>query len=169
VGVKISIEKKESLLKKIAQEPNISLKRLSKESQVGYTTLVGWRQEMQKAGGLPENRVVLVTNAENWSSNEKFLVVVTTVGMNEHEKNEYCRSKGLYAEQVEVWTKACRQANGSSTQMASEFREELKAEVIKSKAFERELGRKEKALAEIAALLVLRKKAHAIWGENEGD
>jgi len=34
---------------------------------------------------------------------------------------------------------------------------------------EAELRRKEKALAETAALLVLKKKAQAIWGEPEGE
>ena len=51
----------------------------------------------------------------------------------------------------------------------SELRAELKEETKKVKNLERELIRKEKALAETAALLVLRKKACAIWGENEED
>jgi len=54
---------------------------------------------------------------------------------------EYCRSKGLYVEQVTAWRDACIQANGGVAQEA--------------------------ALAETAALLVLRKKANAIWGDGE--
>jgi transposase len=37
------------------------------------------------------------------------------------------------------------------------------------KKLERELRRKEKALAEAAALLVLQKKVQAIWGDEDDD
>ena len=89
--------------------------------------------------------------------------------MNAQEKSEYCRRKGLYPEQIDEWEKVCIHANGSAVQVASELRAELKEEAKKVKNLERELIRKEKALAETAALLVLRKKACAIWGENEED
>lgn len=46
-------------------------------------------------------------------------------------------------------------------------REAIRDERQKNRMLERELARKEKALAETAALLVLRKKAQAIWGESE--
>ncbi len=42
-----------------------------------------------------------------------------------------------------------------------------KADEKRIKELERDLKRKEKALVETAALLVLRKKAQAIWGDTE--
>lgn len=88
--------------------------------------------------------------------------------MNEHEKGEYCRRNGIYAEQLGEWEKTCIQANAAE-RADSEVHEELKMQARKTRELERELARKEKALAEAAALLVLRKKADAIWGENEAD
>jgi hypothetical protein len=174
---KISAEKKESLLKKMARDSNISLKKLGRENQVGYSTLCGWRQVMRateqsvSVGGSEPTRDTLKAkvNAEAWPSNRKFLAVVSTLSMNAQEKSEYCRSKGLYVEQLDTWGKICSQANGLSTQASSELREELRETAHKVKELERELFRKEKALAEAAALLVLRKKATAIWEENEED
>jgi len=51
---------------------------------------------------------------------------------------------------------------------AAEHRE-LQQERKKTRKLEKELRRKEKALAEAAALLVLQKKAQAIWGDGEDD
>ena len=82
---------------------------------------------------------------------------------------ECCRQKGLYAEQIEVWRKACLQANADSTAQAKAQREQAKKDRKRIKTLERELRRKEKALAETAALLVLQKKAQAIWEDGEDE
>lgn len=58
-------------------------------------------------------------------------------------------------------------ANGGIAKEAARLNRELKEAEKKNKQLARELDRKEKALAEAAALLVLRKKAEAIWGEPE--
>lgn len=165
--MKIGAKKKEELLRQLAQNPNISLRQLAKENNVGYSTLCQWRLSMQTAS--TKKTVRPETQAEQWSSRDKFLTVVAAKGMNAQEKSEYCRRKGLYPEQIDEWEKVCIHANGSAVQVVSELRAELKEEAKKVKNLERELIRKEKALAETAALLVLRKKACAIWGENEED
>jgi transposase len=80
---------------------------------------------------------------------------------------EYCRSKGLYVEQVNAWKDACMQANGGVAEQAARLQKELRQKERDYKKLEQELRRKEAALAETAALLVLRKKANAIWGDGE--
>lgn len=97
-----------------------------------------------------------------WSSAEKFAVVLETASMNEAERAQYARRKGLYVEQIAAWTAACRDANGALVE-----RPENRADKKRIQELERELNRKEKALAEAAALLVLRKKAQAIWGDED--
>ena len=62
---------------------------------------------------------------------------------------------------------ACRQANGTLIERPEALREQTRLDKKRIQELERELRRKEKALAEAAALLVLRKKAQAIWGEDE--
>ena len=90
-----------------------------------------------------------------------------TYPMNETELAEYCRSKGLFAEQIEAWRDACLQANGGVAKQSAALQQELKTEKKRSKELEKELRRKESALAETAALLTLRRKARAIWGDGE--
>lgn len=101
------------------------------------------------------------------SSGQKLAVVVETAAFNEAELAEYCRKKGLYVEQVKRWRAASEQAVTGGMVSAKAHREALRIEKQRVKELERELRRKEKALAETAALLTLRKKAAAIWGEGE--
>ena len=89
--------------------------------------------------------------------------------MNEAELAEYCRRKGLYVEQIAAWRKVCLQANANSVAQAKAQREQSKKDRKQIKRLERELHRKEKALAEAAALLILQKKAQAIWGDAEDE
>ena len=108
-------------------------------------------------------------NSEKWSPQDKFSVVLETATLSEIELSKYCRSKGLYVEQVKAWKDACMQANGGVAKQASELQTELKSKNKELRNLEKELHRKNAALAETAALLVLRKKANAIWGDNEDD
>lgn len=96
-------------------------------------------------------------------------MVLETAGLNTAELGEYCRARGLLAEQITVWRDACRTANASAVEQAREQRQQSKDDKKRIGALEKELRRKEKALAEAAALLILRKKAQAIWGDKEDE
>jgi hypothetical protein len=61
------------------------------------------------------------------------------------------------------------QANGGIAQQASQMQKNIRQKDREIKQLSQELRRKESALAETAALLVLRKKAQAIWGDNEAE
>lgn len=108
-------------------------------------------------------------NAEDWSSEDKFAVVLETASLNAAELAEYCRRKGLFAEQIATWKAVCGAANANAAQKAREVREQSKDDKKRIRELEKDLNRKEKALAEAAALLILRKKAQAIWGDKEED
>ena len=92
-------------------------------------------------------------------------MVVETVALNEAQLGEYCRKRGIYPEQLQRWRQSCEQANGEAKPPRAPA--ETRREAHRIQELERELRRKDKALAETAALLVLRKKADAIWGKDE--
>jgi transposase-like protein len=104
---------------------------------------------------------------EKHSASQKFAMVVATASLNEAELAEYCRKLGVYPEHVKAWRAQAERAMASGVVSAKELREAVASEKKRNKALERELHRKDKALAETAALLTLRKKAAAIWGEGE--
>lgn len=103
------------------------------------------------------------SNAEQWSNEAKFAVVLETQPMNEAEKAEYCRKKGLYPDQVERWRTTCISGMSSSESTS----EPLKAARNEIKRLKRKVDRKDKALAESAALLVLSKKFQALWEDED--
>lgn len=114
---------------------------------------------------MPSNK----KKSENWTANDKLAVVIETASLNEIQLSEYCRNKGLYREQIDQWKIAALSGYQNSTQMKRTQSQHRKEDKQIIKKLERELNRKDKALAETAALLVLSKKWEAIWGENEED
>ncbi|ESU31645.1 hypothetical protein G3A_15530, partial [Bacillus sp. 17376] len=80
-----------------------------------------------------------------------------------------CRKKGLYREQIEAWSETCLNANGREFNQTKQLNQKLNEEKKRTKSLEKDLLKKEKALAEAAAILLLKKKAQAIWGDKEDE
>lgn len=161
-----SAERKEAILRRMMPPENKLVSELAKEHGISEQTLYTWRRNLKSQGvPVPGNG----KNAEGWTSADKFGVVLETARLNEAELAEYCRSKGLFVEQIAAWREACQQANAAAPERDRELREQGKSDRKEIKQLKRELQRKEKALAEAAALIILRKKAQAIWGDPEDD
>ena len=157
-----SPEYKESILKRILPPNNESITKIAREEGLSEQTLRNWRDKARKSGYAAPGTDA---SPDEWSTQDKFLIVVETASPNETELAEYARKKGLYVEQIKAWKDACMNANGGIAKEAARLNKELKESHKERKKLERELQKKEKALAEAAALLVLTKKANAIWGE----
>lgn len=166
LGKRYTKEKKEAILNRMMPPNNEKISAISEELGITEATLYKWRKEARVSGNAtPGDGQV----SEKWSSQDKFLVVLETYTMNEAELAEYCRKKGLYKEQIKAWQATCLIANGSELNLTKQLNQELKEEKKKTKLVEKDLLRKEKALAEAAALLLLRKKAQAIWEVPEDE
>ncbi len=162
--MKYSPERKEAVLKKMLPPHNKSIPQIAAEEGISEPTLYLWRQQARSQGRLlPDGD----TTPAGWTSRDKFAAVLETAAMNEAELAEYCRQRGLYPEQIKLWRRACEQANDWEEAHAREMKEEIRVLKRQQKELERENRRKEKALAEAAALLVLKKKVAAIWGDGE--
>ena len=165
-GVRYTQERKAEIIQRMMPPNNESVAQISKEEGITEVTLYKWRKEARVAGSAtPGNGQI----SDKWSSQDKFLIVMETFSMNELELAEYCRKKGLYREQIEAWKSVCLQANGQAFDQEKQLNVQLKEEKQRAKALEKDLQKKEKALAEAAALLLLRKKAQAIWGDDEDE
>jgi len=154
-------ELKESVLDKLFNS-NLSYRQLSEETGIPRATLQQWKKNY-KINDVDELKG---TSAEGWSAEAKFAAVLHTATLSEVEMNTYCRENGLYPGQIKTWREACVRGNHpqAKLQQRSGHREDKR----KIQTLELELHRKEKALAEVTALLVLRKKYNALWeGEEE--
>lgn len=160
-----SEERKQSVIKKMMSQ-TLSIPQLSKEEGISDVTLYNWRKQARNKGlDVPGKK----TQGEQWSSEARFAVVLETASMNEEELSKYCRQKGLYAEQVADWKRNCLEANKRTDTRIKARSVSQRRDKQRIKRLEKELRRKEKALAETAALLVLRKKYNALWGEGEDE
>lgn len=107
---------------------------------------------------------------DEWPAEAKFAVVLETAALSEIELSEYCRRKGLYPEQVQQWRQACILGQQSARALQQAEKAQSKADKKRIRQLEQELRRKDKALAEAAALLILQKKLDAYWSNvDEAD
>jgi transposase-like protein len=159
-----SPERKAAVLKRMLPPNNMAIRHLSQEEGISAATLHKWRAAARGKGQLLPDADA---GPEGWSSRDKFAAVLETAALNEADLAEYCRKRGLFPEQIKAWRVACEQANDWDRSSTARISQATKEEKKRIKYLERDLARKDRALAETAALLVLRKKAAAIWGDGE--
>jgi len=161
-----SMERKAAVLKKLLPPLNYSPTEVARQEDIPYVTVYAWRKQARMEG-LPVPGAI--KTSDDWSAEAKLAVVIETASLSEIELSEYCRRKGIYVEQVRAWRQAALDGQLLAKESREAERQRTQSESKRIKALEKELARKEKALAEAAALLVLSKKAEAIWGKNEED
>ena len=135
-----------------------TLDDVARELGVGIATLERWRS----AGlGKPARERV-------WSAAARLDAVVTTAAMDEAGQSAWCRAHGVYPQELTAWRAAATQALAEPEEVrASPLQTRQDRRRIKD--LERELRRKDKVLAETAALLVLSKKVGAIFNKGEDE
>ena len=92
------------------------------------------------------------------------LALNQTYAIAETQLLAWCREKGLFAHQLKAWGEAFCSATAPESRESKTALRELQ---VKHDGLQRELRRKERALAEAAALLVLQKKFQALWEDEE--
>jgi len=155
-------ERKESVLQKLLPPNNRSVSQVSKEEGIKPTTLYTWLTQARREGRVVTSKAK--AGSESWSNQERLSVLMETGSMTASEVSAYCRSKGLYPEQLVQWKQSFIEHNPKPT---AEEKQALKQANTQIKKLEKELHRKDKALAEAAVLLVLQKKFNALLEGEE--
>jgi len=153
----------------------ITLNEIVDELGIGRSTLSKWVREARNndlenpvgSGILSTRKKKKEKRPQDWSPEERLEIVMACASLDEEEKSEYCRNQGVYPHHVNQWKLDFGSGNISSD--TANKRQEMKNLKNENKALRKELNRKDKALAETAALLVLQKKVNAIWGSDEDD
>jgi transposase-like protein len=134
-----------------------SVTEIAQELGIHVITLYKWRKAWRLQG-----EVVPATqkDPEGWSAADKFTVVLESAGLNATELSAYCRERGLFPEQVDRWRQAAQDANAKPLLTMAEQKDLEKRhqqDQREIKRLQQELRRKDKALAEAAALLMASK------------
>lgn len=158
-----SVEFKRSAVQKYLCRGNRSVNEIIQEIGISSPTLYLWRDEVAKVTGMKKS-----SRPQDRSVSEKLKALVELEALSLEKRGEYLRKNGLHEENLNEWRLQIE--NALSPQKKSRIeRQELFAEQKKVKELERDLRRKDKALAEVSALLILKKKADLIWGSEEDE
>jgi transposase-like protein len=156
----------------MAGPEGISASALSKEVGIHQPTLSRWLRDARTVspmGGSGDDKSRSQGKAKStrqWRAEDKLRVVQEAAKLSDEELGAFLRREGLHMAQLEEWRALVLAALGPSTKAKSRQQSQ---DVKRIRALEKELNRKEKALAEVAALLTLQKKAREIWGDGDDD
>lgn len=159
-----SAEFKEQALLKILHRENRTVQSVADDLNMNVLTLKTWMRDLSTANRSKDSGTA--KRPEDWSLEERLLALHQSHGLLDEALNAWCRERGLFAHHLKQWREAFCAVGGSGNrrETAQEVRELKHA----NGQLQRELNRKEKALAEAAALLVLQKKYRALFeGEAE--
>lgn len=156
-----SPERKAAVIAKMLPPHNLSINEVARQEGIPANTLYGWRSQAGIATRSADSDLKI---PEQWSQEARFAVLVETAPLSAHAVAEYCRRKGLYPEQIQQWKDELMQPS------QREEKAEIKRLKKENQQLNREIARKDKALAEAAALLLLEKKLKALFDEeNEAE
>jgi transposase len=134
----------------------VSANALAKELGVSQESLSRWLRQARSVGGMPSSK-------KPWTGAEKLRVITEARGLTGSALGAFLRHEGLHEAQLTAWREAAETALG----VPARPRAGSSPEAQRIRDLERELRRKDRALAETAALLVLKKKVQAIWGDED--
>jgi len=141
--------------------------RLGREFGVPNATLHRWRN-LATVGRMSgsDDKPTPAEPPQEWSAEQKLAIVLEAAAIPDAELGEFLRRKGVHEAQLKEWRDA---AIGGLSGSKRPDRKEATSDARRIRELERELKRKDKALAETAALLVLKKKVQEIWGDEDDD
>lgn len=162
---KLSAEAKQAIIDKVLARDGRTVREIAELHNIGYSTLQTWIRKGRNDDII--DSVKPVKNNQALSLSERFNHLMSTASLDETAVGIYCREHGLYAIQLTQWKETFM------TQKPDLKKQDNLAELrtlrLENKRLKQDVKRKNSALAEATALLVLKKKASLIWGEVEED
>lgn len=161
--------------KALNRTDGVGLKDIAESLGIGQSTLGKWvnKSKLQQfeptlnSEPLSATAMTKEKRPQDWNLEERLQLVIACGSLSDDAINTLCREQGIYPHHVKQWKADF--ASGQPEQSSVNTRAEIKNFKHEIKILKKELNRKDKALAETAALLVLQKKVKAIWGSDEED
>ena len=154
------------MVSKLVGPHAVSANALAKETGLAQATLSRWLKEastLKKKMPKDDEKPPAAKQLQEWTPEEKFAVVLEAASLTEGELGVFLRGKGLTTAILDEWREQAMTGLRGTKQVSGT--------VVGSKRIkdlERELARKDKALAEAAALALLQKKVQALfWAEDD--
>ena len=160
----------QAVQKALTRPDDCNLKEVADSLGIGLSSLSKWirqakNHEFEMAS---ETELKMISNEkrpQDWTLNERLEMVIKCASLDVQAINELCRENGIYSHHIQQWKADF--VSGKQPSSPASKPGEMKHLKTENKALKKELNRKDKALAETAALLVLKKKVNEIWGADE--
>ena len=172
MGKKYSQSFKEQAIEKVlSKSEDVSLSEIGTLMGIPSSTLQNWvhKAKIQSSTQKQQKGKVRMSQEkrpQDWSLAERLALIKRCVSLSENEVNAECRKQGIYPHHLKQWEEEFITDRSVEKKANNQKTQKLNSE---NKALKRELKRKEKALAEAAALLVLKKKVDALWESEDED
>jgi len=159
---RFSDEFKRAAVQKFLSRGSRSVTDICSGLGIAECSIYQWCNKYGKSPGMQDNQ----RRPQDRSAAEKLKAVIEFEGLTPDKQGEFLRREGLHSDHIAAWKKSM-EAGLESGGSASTSRAEVAQLKADKKALERDLNKKDKALAEVTALLVLKKKADLLWGTGE--
>lgn len=157
---KYSEEQRRMWVKKFLTRGTKSIEEFCRENALSASVLYRW----VSIYGRTDDMKPLARTPQNWTSAEKFKAVMDFDALAVEEQGAFLRREGVHADHIEMWREKMRKSLDPENPDKRSERGEM---VYKILTLEKELLRKDKALAEAAAIIILKKKIDLIWGTED--
>jgi transposase-like protein len=151
--------------KALSRSEGVSILDIAETLGVGYSTLQKWIVQSRNHQLEPAQAMTKEKRPQDWTQEERLNLIIECGSLTEQAISEHCRAQGLYPYHIQQW----KDDFSTETSMNTESKKSSETKKLRTeiKELKKDLNRKNKALAETAALLVLQKKVNAIWGSDE--
>lgn len=168
--VQFSEEFKEQAVQKVLNRSDgVRIEEVATSLGVSMSTLSRWTTSFRRTtnGYMAADMVKKNTEKrpEDWTREQRFNAIIACHGLTEEQMSVYCRTQGIYAHHIDQWKLDF--IGDDNTQEPAHAQQKVRQLSQLNQKLKRDLTRKDKALAETAALLVLQKKVHDIWSDEE--
>ncbi len=158
------LELREACIRRLLGPNPPMVRDLALETGIPPGTLSRWQCKARREGWgySPSDMAKKARRPQDWTPEQKLRAVVESAGLSDDELGEFLRREGLHAHVLEQWRQDALAGLGTKARNRRPVSR-------RERQLERELRRKEKALAEAAALLVLEKKSRELFEGDEDD
>lgn len=161
------------MVQRLASPNAPSAMSLSREVGVPQPTLSLWLRRARRLSAMKREPREDTNPSEpkspkSWSAEQKYRLVLEAATLADADLGEFLRKQGLHLAQLEEWRRvAAEAAKAALTPGRKQSHGQSKIDSRRIRELERELHRKDKALAEMAALIALKKKLELLWGDED--
>jgi transposase len=159
---------KARMVQRLTGPDAVSAKSLSEELGIATSTLCSWKAQAVTLVSMKKGTTHPQSSPEARSAEEKMRLVLESSRLSDDKLGAFLRQEGIHESHLISWKQSMLESLLEPVKVAPKSKKNS-SEAKKVKALEKELRRKDKALAETAALLVLKKKVDALWGDEDDD